>query len=68
MLAGAAIEGKVDYLRGLKENVIIGKLIPAGSGFPGAGVALHDERLDGVLKIEQELEPDVPEPEAVAAN
>src|SRR5690606_18391905 len=33
VLAGAAIEGKVDRLYGLKENVIIGKLIPAGSGF-----------------------------------
>jgi DNA-directed RNA polymerase subunit beta' len=33
VLAGAAIEGKVDKLYGLKENVIIGKLIPAGSGF-----------------------------------
>ncbi|MBN1679985.1 MAG: hypothetical protein JW966_06805 [Anaerolineae bacterium] len=33
VLAGAAIEGKVDQLYGLKENVIIGKLIPAGTGF-----------------------------------
>jgi DNA-directed RNA polymerase subunit beta' len=33
VLAGAAIEGKVDRLFGLKENVIIGKLIPAGTGF-----------------------------------
>lgn len=33
VLAGAAIEGKVDNLYGLKENVIIGKLIPAGTGF-----------------------------------
>jgi len=33
VLAGAAIEGKVDNLYGLKENVIIGKLIPAGRGF-----------------------------------
>jgi DNA-directed RNA polymerase subunit beta' len=33
VLAGAAIEGKVDPLYGLKENVIIGKLIPAGTGF-----------------------------------
>jgi DNA-directed RNA polymerase subunit beta' len=33
VLAGAAIEGKVDSLYGLKENVIIGKLIPAGTGF-----------------------------------
>jgi DNA-directed RNA polymerase subunit beta' len=33
VLAGAAIEGKEDKLFGLKENVIIGKLIPAGTGF-----------------------------------
>jgi DNA-directed RNA polymerase subunit beta' len=33
VLAGAAIEGKEDPLIGLKENVIIGKLIPAGTGF-----------------------------------
>ncbi len=33
VLAGAAIEGKMDKLFGLKENVIIGKLIPAGTGF-----------------------------------
>ena len=33
VLAGAAIAGKEDDLVGLKENVIIGKLIPAGTGF-----------------------------------
>ncbi len=33
VLAGAAIEGQIDPLHGLKENVIIGKLIPAGTGF-----------------------------------
>ncbi|MCW5852100.1 MAG: DNA-directed RNA polymerase subunit beta', partial [Anaerolineae bacterium] len=33
VLADAAIAGKVDMLYGLKENVIIGKLIPAGTGF-----------------------------------
>jgi DNA-directed RNA polymerase subunit beta' len=33
ILIDAAIAGKVDYLKGLKENVIIGKLIPAGTGF-----------------------------------
>jgi DNA-directed RNA polymerase subunit beta' len=32
ILAEAACSGQVDYLYGLKENVIIGKLIPAGSG------------------------------------
>jgi DNA-directed RNA polymerase subunit beta' len=33
VLAESAIEGKADWLRGLKENVIIGRLIPAGTGF-----------------------------------
>lgn len=61
VLAQAAIEGKVDYLRGLKENVIIGKLIPAGTGFPGEEVVLHDERLEGELKIEEEPEAEVVE-------
>ena len=34
MLTEAAISGKVDHLRGLKENVIMGRLIPAGTGLP----------------------------------
>nr|YP_001019102.1 RNA polymerase beta'' subunit [Chlorokybus atmophyticus]Q19VA0.2 RecName: Full=DNA-directed RNA polymerase subunit beta''; AltName: Full=PEP; AltName: Full=Plastid-encoded RNA polymerase subunit beta''; Short=RNA polymerase subunit beta'' [Chlorokybus atmophyticus]ABD62242.2 beta'' subunit of RNA polymerase [Chlorokybus atmophyticus]WKT05594.1 RNA polymerase beta'' subunit [Chlorokybus atmophyticus] len=33
VLTKAAIEGKTDWLKGLKENVIIGRLIPAGTGF-----------------------------------
>src|SRR5450631_3646984 len=32
VLTEAAVQGKVDYLRGLKENVIMGRLIPAGTG------------------------------------
>ncbi|NET53239.1 MAG: DNA-directed RNA polymerase subunit beta', partial [Merismopedia sp. SIO2A8] len=35
VLTEAAIEGKSDWLRGLKENVIIGRLIPAGTGYNG---------------------------------
>ncbi|MCK5317919.1 MAG: hypothetical protein KAJ55_08390, partial [Anaerolineales bacterium] len=64
------IEGKVDYLRGLKENVIIGKLIPAGTAFPGKEVALHDERIDGELEVSPELQPEdeIVEAEAVAAD
>ncbi len=49
VLTEAAINGKVDHLRGLKENVIIGKLIPAGSGFgvvPGLDSLTH---LDQVM-------------------
>jgi DNA-directed RNA polymerase subunit beta' len=33
VLIDAALNGKIDYLEGLKENVIIGRLIPAGTGF-----------------------------------
>ena len=33
VLTEASISGKVDYLRGLKENVTMGRLIPAGTGF-----------------------------------
>ena len=32
MLTDAAVNGKVDTLEGLKENVIVGRLIPAGTG------------------------------------
>ena len=42
VLTEAAIEGKSDWLRGLKENVIIGRLIPAGTGF-----SAHEEALGG---------------------
>ena len=52
VLAGAAIEGKSDYLRGLKENVIIGKKIPAGTGFRGRpdikGGKLLTETFEGI--------------------
>jgi DNA-directed RNA polymerase subunit beta' len=34
VLTEAAVSGKIDYLRGLKENVIMGRLIPAGTGMP----------------------------------
>ena len=39
VLTEAAVTGKRDYLRGLKENVIVGRLIPAGTG-----LAYHNER------------------------
>ncbi|MEA5508588.1 DNA-directed RNA polymerase subunit beta' [Crocosphaera sp. UHCC 0190] len=42
VLTEAAIEGKSDWLRGLKENVIIGRLIPAGTGYN-----IHEEMAMG---------------------
>lgn len=49
VLTEAAVEGKRDFLRGLKENVIIGRLIPAGTGFPH----FKDERTDMMEEAEQ---------------
>jgi len=34
VLSDAAVAGKIDFLKGLKENVIMGRLIPAGTGVP----------------------------------
>ncbi|MGF1513312.1 MAG: DNA-directed RNA polymerase subunit beta' [Elainellaceae cyanobacterium] len=50
VLTEAAIEGKSDWLRGLKENVIIGRLIPAGTGFNAyedSTSSANDEPYDG---------------------
>ena len=49
VLTDAAIRGKVDYLKGLKENVIIGKLIPAGTGakeYSNIDIALEKQFLE----------------------
>jgi DNA-directed RNA polymerase subunit beta' len=59
ILARAAIEGKTDRLVGLKENVILGKLIPAGTGFRRRQ-ALPDEDLarpaeDAGLDLSEEV-------------
>ena len=49
VLTDAAIRGKVDHLLGLKENVIIGKLIPAGTG-------LAEYNNIGIKKVEKGTE------------
>ena len=49
VLTEAAIKGKVDPLIGLKENVIIGKLIPAGTGMKRyRGVSLSSDAFDHI--------------------
>ena len=58
VLTEAAIEGKSDWLRGLKENVIIGRLIPAGTGFnayeDNSGDRSWGESWDEEEEIEEE--------------
>jgi DNA-directed RNA polymerase subunit beta' len=51
VLTEAALAGKVDYLVGLKENVILGHLVPAGTGFhthQEAEVRIHPQALEGM--------------------
>ena len=57
VLTEAAINGKVDHLIGLKENVIIGKHIPAGTGMKKyRDVALNtDVHMDEELDLDEEL-------------
>ncbi|WP_419833415.1 DNA-directed RNA polymerase subunit beta' [Endozoicomonas atrinae] len=49
VLTEAAVHGKRDYLRGLKENVVVGRLIPAGTG-----LTYHAERRKGREEVEFE--------------
>lgn len=69
VLTEAAINGKVDHLVGLKENVIIGKHIPAGTGMKkyrdvrlNTDVMPDDElNLDEELVLDEETAPEEPE-------
>jgi len=73
VLTEASISGKVDHLRGLKENVTMGRLIPAGTGFeyyrhvrippdepppPPAPVQPTDDELELERDMEYFVEPD----------
>ncbi|SNS38994.1 DNA-directed RNA polymerase subunit beta' [Anaerovirgula multivorans] len=57
VLTEAAIKGKVDYLIGLKENVIIGKLIPAGTGmkrYKNIALNTEEETVENIQEEEEE--------------
>ena len=55
VMTGAAIKGKVDPLAGLKENVIIGKLIPAGTGLPEVREDLKNREAERDAEVAAEL-------------
>ena len=55
VLTEAAIKGKVDPLQGLKENVIIGKLIPAGTGLPEVREDLKNREAERDAEVAAEL-------------
>ncbi|GAC1446654.1 MAG: hypothetical protein NVSMB56_07390 [Pyrinomonadaceae bacterium] len=62
VLTEAAISGRVDYLRGLKENVIMGRLIPAGTGMEYyRNVRVNrDETVDQSAAVERSIQ-DLPD-------
>jgi len=55
ILINAALKGSVDTLRGLKENVILGRLIPAGTGFAGSKKRASIEQLQKELAAQISL-------------
>jgi DNA-directed RNA polymerase subunit beta' len=60
VLTEAAVQGKIDRLRGLKENVIMGRLIPAGTGIEGyrrTPITVHGAEM--VEEPEDDLENDI---------
>ena len=60
VLTQAAVAGKVDNLKGLKENVIMGRLIPAGTGLPKyKNLELWVEGFTGEEVVSQEAAPEV---------
>ena len=70
VLTEASMWGKVDYLRGLKENVIMGRLIPAGTGMArynkiGIHIDAPEEMLEGP---EEDLTPAPPPPPMAASE
>ena len=53
VLTEASLSGKTDYLRGLKENVIMGRLIPAGTGlvmYRKLGIKVEDEDVEAIAE------------------
>ncbi len=54
VLIGAAVKGSTDTLRGLKENVIIGRLIPAGTGYKGSQKHAHVSALQEEIRLNEE--------------
>ena len=59
----AAINGKIDHLRGLKENVIMGRLIPAGTGlkrYAEMGIKVAEQYRPQVSELSGDETPALP--------
>ncbi|HUY05172.1 MAG TPA: DNA-directed RNA polymerase subunit beta', partial [Candidatus Paceibacterota bacterium] len=56
ILINASLRGSVDRLRGLKENVILGRLIPSGTGFSGSKKFAHIKKLQAERPVPEQTE------------
>jgi len=67
VLINASVTGKIDALNGLKENVIIGRLIPAGTGYDDNYIDMPEEvEEDSIEEVKDEIiEPEVPDKESI---
>ncbi|HYT90383.1 MAG TPA: DNA-directed RNA polymerase subunit beta', partial [Gemmataceae bacterium] len=71
VLTEAALAGKVDYLVGLKENVILGHLVPAGTGFhmhQEAEVRINKEALEAALARQRAADAEALQPAGTASE
>ena len=75
VLTEAAINGKVDHLIGLKENVIIGKLIPAGTGMKryrdihlGTDAEFEAQQAEAMAQLQPEEDAPIEEAEEIILN
>jgi DNA-directed RNA polymerase subunit beta' len=66
VLTQAAVEGKKDQLVGLKENVIVGRLIPAGTGAGLNRLRVTATSRDAALRVQQKAWQDSLNPPVVA--
>jgi len=74
VLTEAAVQGKIDNLQGLKENVVIGHLIPAGTGmkrYSGVHLVTKEDEFEELIKAElppEDITEDVTEEEIVSTE
>ena len=68
VLTEAAIQGKIDYLRGLKENVIMGRLIPAGTGLNAYKKLTLNVQMPAEDELPLPIPQSVPEPQQMSAS
>ncbi|MGW8273370.1 MAG: DNA-directed RNA polymerase subunit beta', partial [Thermodesulfovibrionales bacterium] len=62
VLTEAALEGKIDELRGLKENVIMGRIIPAGTGMPKyRNIFVKRQPVAEPMSLDEEVVKGIPE-------